>query len=67
MMAQKTTKPKPISRDKIIMTDPKEVRKWCLKLKVSPAELKHAVGEAGAEAAKVERFLLARKTSRGLR
>jgi len=66
-MASKTPKPRQVDRDKIIMTDPKEVRKWCLKLKVSPVELKQAVIEAVAEAAKVARYIKAKKTSRSMR
>jgi hypothetical protein len=49
------------------MSDPKEVRKWCLKFKVSPAELKQAVCEAGTEAAKVERYFTAKRFSRSIR
>jgi hypothetical protein len=53
--------------EKIITSDPKEVRKWCLKFNVSPSELKKAVREAGPEVNKVERYFTAKRFSRSLR
>jgi hypothetical protein len=52
-MSQERT---PVSRQ-IVLSSREELRRWCLQLACSEAELLHAVWKAGPDATKVQAFL----------
>lgn len=66
-MPEESKKAARSAKERVITSDPKEVRRWCLKFNVSPSELKKAVAEVGDDADKVERYFTTRRFSRSMR